>query len=332
MHACDDDYRIGPSRVFRFSGMRKSNIRTFEMYRRPDALVLPELVSLGLYITQESQIGGPRHASPDGLEIGFLEAGSVEWWDGERLDEAVPGSVLIDKPGDWQGGAGAIVHPCTRYWLRFCFPPRGALPGLSSEVTADLRALFGEMQRRHFPGSPRLRELFGLLLAEQRAPDALSEDFSRSLFHQILLTVARDHQAEQERRHAPAVATAMELLGRQPAEDLAIDTVAAAVGLSTGYFYELFHRATGYTPAQYQMRQRIGAAKRLLLGGQVSITDIALDLGFSSSQYFSTVFRKIVGLTPIQYRHLRATKPDDTIYENVTMVPGARRPAHITTP
>jgi len=304
--------------------MRNLNIRVFEMYRRPDVLVLPELVSLGLYITQESQIGGPRHQSPDGLEIGYLESGSVEWWDGERLYEAGPGSVLIDRPGHWQGGAGAIVHPCTRYWIRFSFPVRGNLPGLSPDATADLRAIFGEMRRRHFPGSPRLKELFGLLLAEQRDPDPMSCELSRALFHQLLFTVVRDHQAEQLKRYSAATLSAIDLFNLHLTEDVSVEAIASAAGLSTGYFHEVFHRETGYTPAQYHMRRRIDAAKRLLLTGEISVTDIALDLGFSSSQYFSTVFRKVVGLTPVQYRHLRASKPDDTIYETAAMIPRTR--------
>jgi AraC family L-rhamnose operon regulatory protein RhaS len=294
------------------------------MYRRPDFLVLPELVSLGLYVTQESQIGGPRHQSPDGLEIGYLESGSVEWWDGKRLDEASPGSVLIDYPGDWQGGSGAIVHPCTRFWIRFDFPKRGALPGMCQETTDEIAGIFADMRRRHFPGSPRLKELFSLLLAEQREPNELSVEFSRALFHQLLMTVVRDHQAEQQKQFSEPVRTALSIFEAHITGDVSVEGVAESVGLSTGYFHEIFHRETGYTPSQYHMRRRIDAAKRQLITGLTSVTDIALELGFSSSQYFSTAFRKVVGLTPVQYRHLRASAPDDTIYSNVAMVPRAR--------
>ena len=63
------------------------NSEIFEMYRRPQALTLPELVSLGMFITSEPRIGGKRPGGPSELEIGYLERGSVEWWDGKDLEE-----------------------------------------------------------------------------------------------------------------------------------------------------------------------------------------------------------------------------------------------------
>jgi AraC-like DNA-binding protein len=294
--------------VFRFWRMRKLNITTFEMYRRPEPLVLPELVSLGLYVTAESQIGGPRRDSPDGFEIGYLETGSVEWWDGTTLDEALPGSILIDRPGNWQGGTGALLHPCTRYWLRFNFPARGPLPGLLESSTLALRHDFVGMRLRHFPGRPALRDLFCKLLQQQRDPDDFAEDFSRALFHEILVTVIRDHQAVEQRVYSPPVRQSLELFNNHLSSELPMDTVARRVGLSTGYLHEVFSRETGFTPAHYHLRRRIDAAKRVLIEGTTPITVVAIDLGFSSSQYFSTAFKKVVGLTPMQYRQLRASE------------------------
>jgi AraC family transcriptional regulator, L-rhamnose operon regulatory protein RhaS len=49
-------------------------------------------------------------------------------------------------------------------------------------------------------------------------------------------------------------------------------------------------------------------AKQNLRSSQSSIIDIALELGFSSSQYFATVFKKIVGISPKDYRRLRLGK------------------------
>ena len=85
-----------------------------------------------------------------------------------------------------------------------------------------------------------------------------------------------------------------------------VEQVSQHVALSTGYFHDVFMRETGYTPSRYHLILRVAAAKRALIKNHQSITDIALDLGFSSSQYFATTFKKVVGLTPIAYRQLRA--------------------------
>ncbi|GHA35690.1 hypothetical protein GCM10007989_34630 [Devosia pacifica] len=281
------------------------NTEVFEMYRRPNFVVLPELGSLGMFVTSESRIGGERRDGPDGLELGYLESGSVEWWDGSTLDEARPGSILVDKPGDWQGGTNAIVHPCTRYWLRFNFPETGALEGLPLSTTEALSKAFRKIDRRHFPGSGKIRELFQGLLSEQRQPTQYSEDLARSLFHQVLIAVLRDHDWLKRRQISDATAHALAYLDEHSCQEIRVEDAARCAGLSTGYFHDLFLRETGMTPSRYHLQQRMGRAKQSLIKQDGTVTEIAMDLGFSSSQYFSTTFKKVVGLTPAQYRTLR---------------------------
>ncbi|KKB11314.1 hypothetical protein VE25_13445 [Devosia geojensis] len=278
------------------------------MYRRPTSLVLPELVSLGMFITSESRLGGERRDGTTGLEIGFLEHGIVEWWNGEELEEAEPPSVLIDPPGDWQGGASAIVHPCTRYWLRFEFPDQGELPGVSRSTTLALRHSFDSIDRHFFPGDPSLAKLFVQLLDQQRQPGIFAEELSRALFHQILVMVLRNFEMVANEVSSPQIAAAKAYLADNYRMKVHIQDVAALAGYSVGHFHEVFLREVGLSPLQFQLKQRISQAKRALISTDSHITDIALDLGFSSSQYFSTAFRKVVGLTPAAYRQIRTTR------------------------
>jgi two-component system response regulator YesN len=60
--------------------------------------------------------------------------------------------------------------------------------------------------------------------------------------------------------------------------------------------------ATGLTPNDCLLRLRVEKAKELLARPGPSVTAIALDVGFSSAQYFSDVFRKYAGKTPREYR------------------------------
>lgn len=284
------------------------NTETFEMYRSPDILVLPDLVSLGMFITAESRLGGIRRDDSTGLEIGFLEHGSVEWWNGHELEEADPMSILIDPPGDWQGGVNAIVHPCSRYWLRFRFPEGGALPGMSRSTTLAIQHGFESIDRHFFPGDPSIGVLFARLLEEQRHPGNHSEELSRAFFHQILITVLRTYDTFSGRTFSAKIEKAKQYLRENFREKLRMEDVAAVSGYSPGHFHEVFLKEVGLTPLQFQLRARIYEAKRLLIKTDLNITDIGLDLGFSSSQYFSTTFRKIVGLTPASYRHIRSSR------------------------
>jgi AraC family transcriptional regulator, L-rhamnose operon regulatory protein RhaS len=288
--------------------MRKLNSELFEMYRRPSPLVLPELVSIGWCRTDYSRLGGPRKdGQQPALEVGLLEHGSLEWWTEDGLVEAGPGSVLIDRPGDHQGGMNAIVHPCQRYWIRFNFPQSGALPGLSEDTTQHLAEWFRDETRRHFPASPTHKENFERLLNLQREPGLFAEEASRAIFHLILFQAVEDGERFEEVVRSPPVTAAIAYFDRHLSSDCHVEEVARHVGLSVGYFHELFVREVGLTPSQYHLRKRVAAAKHELIYSDMSVTALATDIGFSSSQYFATAFRKVVGLTPTEYRTLRDT-------------------------
>ncbi|MBL8993701.1 MAG: helix-turn-helix transcriptional regulator, partial [Spirochaetia bacterium] len=70
---------------------------------------------------------------------------------------------------------------------------------------------------------------------------------------------------------------------------------------STGRFSSQFREATGIAPMEYLLRKKIESAKKALTRGE-SVTDVALELGFSSSQYFATAFRRFTGAVPSRYK------------------------------
>ncbi len=85
--------------------------------------------------------------------------------------------------------------------------------------------------------------------------------------------------------------------------DQCSDKLAALSGLSKSSFHTHFKRVTGTTPNDYWLRLRIeSAAKRLRQTPESTVTHIAHEFGFSSSQYFSIVFRRYLGLSPSAYR------------------------------
>ena len=73
---------------------------------------------------------------------------------------------------------------------------------------------------------------------------------------------------------------------------------AASVYLSPNYVGELFSKYMGVSFSTYLMRTRLNYARQLLLHGNTSIEDVALESGFSSQTYFSDCFRKQYGYTP----------------------------------
>jgi AraC family transcriptional regulator len=77
---------------------------------------------------------------------------------------------------------------------------------------------------------------------------------------------------------------------------------ANVAGLSRMRFASQFRAATGFTPHEYILRQKIGRAQEILVASRESIISVALGLGFRSQTHFSTVFRKYVGGSPARWR------------------------------
>jgi AraC family L-rhamnose operon regulatory protein RhaS len=92
-------------------------------------------------------------------------------------------------------------------------------------------------------------------------------------------------------------------LGGSLNEPWTLEKMAASCHLGVTQFVHHFRQATNFTPARYLMQARVHHAGKLLLSEPARpITEIALDCGFSSSQYFTNVFTRQMGLSPRAFR------------------------------
>ena len=95
---------------------------------------------------------------------------------------------------------------------------------------------------------------------------------------------------------------ARDAMDRAYAEPLDVPAVAAVALVSPAHFSRSFRAVFGETPGRYLQRRRVERSMFLLRETDRSITDICLDVGFSSLGTFSRMFRQIVGETPSDYR------------------------------
>src|SRR5687767_15633967 len=91
-------------------------------------------------------------------------------------------------------------------------------------------------------------------------------------------------------------------MDRAYAEPLDVRSVAAVAHISEAHFSRSFRAAFGETPHRYLQRRRVERSMFLLRETDRSVTDICLDVGFTSLGTFSRTFREIVGETPSDYR------------------------------
>jgi AraC-like DNA-binding protein len=95
---------------------------------------------------------------------------------------------------------------------------------------------------------------------------------------------------------------AKDLIDRRYADALDLDALASTAGYSRSHFLRIFRDAYGETPRDYLTRRRIERAKELLRAANLTVTEVCLEVGFSSLGSFSARFTELVGLSPTAYR------------------------------
>jgi len=94
-------------------------------------------------------------------------------------------------------------------------------------------------------------------------------------------------------------------------KDLTLTELAAVVYMSPYHFARLFKYSTGVPPHRFVVRQRIAHACACLATPELSIAQISLMVGVKRPSHFTTVFRRVLGITPSAYRTaaLRKDRP-----------------------
>lgn len=107
---------------------------------------------------------------------------------------------------------------------------------------------------------------------------------------------------KNEMLHEHPLSSLMDYIESHIDEPLSIAALEKVSGWGRTYLFHLFRSHIGQTPNDYTQSLRCDRAREMLEVSDKPIIEIALDLGFSSSQYFSRVFRKYSGLSPSEYR------------------------------
>ena len=85
-------------------------------------------------------------------------------------------------------------------------------------------------------------------------------------------------------------------------ESCSLDDMAEDLNMSTSYLAHTFKNTTGYSPGQYMIWRRIGEAQTLLITTRYPITQVSTMVGYDNTNYFSSLFKKLVEMRPKEYR------------------------------
>jgi len=191
-------------------------------------------------------------------------------------------------------------------------------PGSKEEGMKNMKLLF-ETGRQLFPQKQYLNELNYLALQTIRCGEKLlSTDVMRwkKEYQQIFTDLIgaeqwimeiygaylREKEKAQEKAYSKIVRKSIEFMQKEYSENLTSEDICRHLGISESHFRRVFKIETGIKPMEYLNKYRIEVAKRLLQSGDYRIQDVYEMVGFTTSQYFSTVFKKYTGISPGQFQ------------------------------
>lgn len=157
---------------------------------------------------------------------------------------------------------------------------------------------------------PLLEQIALALLDILRSPeDGSSAVYADGLVHAMVLHLLCRQGASLGRAETPsataggvALNRVLDLIEADPGATLSTAVLAGEAGLTPQTFAKSFARTVGTTVHQYVLDRRLHMAKRLLVGTDLPIVDVALRTGFSSQSHLSTALKRLAGVTPRQYR------------------------------
>jgi len=121
-------------------------------------------------------------------------------------------------------------------------------------------------------------------------------------FAQHLSLLSNELMIKQASAEPPAVTKARAFIAEHLGEEMSLDLVARAAGMSPFYFCKVFKGATRLTFTDYVARTRVEKTKQLLLNPNVRVSEAAFAAGFQSLSQFNRVFKRLCGKTPRAYR------------------------------
>lgn len=216
------------------------------------------------------------------------------------------GDIFMTYPYENHGNGNTPQDICEFIWFQIDMSSSKNFLGLPPKYGEYLFRQCLNYQQRTKKSNPKdlpiLRQAFQLL----SSPNDQKRILGYSYFLQFIMSnIFTDDITLTKDIYSPAIQNAMSYISSHLTENLNIEAIAENCGLSPSHFKAKFKDELGITPYVYIMSLKIDTAKILLKNPKNTVTDVAFQLNFSSSNHFSSVFKKYTGYTPTDFRNQR---------------------------
>ncbi len=274
--------------------------------------VFPHVIEFALKKINSIQFDSFKKGTSKFLRFYYVIDGRFDWIINDERHILYPSDFAIILPGQSFGGEKDLLDIGTVSWMhlelqklelysKICMGNWSRLT--DSECTTIGRILLLNKS----PVLSKLKEAGTIL--QRMHMEFMNQEIGyttriNQLIDELLILSARQltRQDNLQRDFPQTFMKLEQTLHENLSHQWTVEEMAALVGLGTTAFSEKAKSYTGFTPLNYLINIRIAEAIKLLKRSEVHVTDIALEVGFYSSQHFATTFKKLTGYTPSEFR------------------------------
>ena len=209
------------------------------------------------------------------------------------------GEGIVLPPGVAHEYGAAEQNPWSVYWVHF-----------QGKAESRLQSLWRRQAPIRLDGTDvqQAISLFRRCFALLKMPWQQEEYFAVCQYVLAVLAMVRLAQKQASLPITPkgdqAIQKALEFMKQNLHQSVTLRDIAAAASFSASHLNALFKTATGHPPMDYFLRMKIQAASKALYFTDRPVKEIAGDYGIFDSCYFSRLFKKVMGTSPLGYRNL----------------------------
>lgn len=250
----------------------------------------------------KAQIPLNAHTHQECTEFVFMIKGCQTYQVGKKRYTVSGGEVFTVFPWEVHSSGGMPEEKAAFYYLiadikALCEEYAVCMPGDGNEFRKALSGLNKRILRAPNWYIDSCAGIFELFEKEVSYRDTKIHNFLSDIL--VNLAEGAEKSPAAQSHSAEKVLNYIEKHIKEPLE---MKELAELSGFSLSRFQKGFWEATGITPREYILRRKIELCQDELKHSSKTITEIAYEYGFSSSQYFSTVFRRFCCISPSQYR------------------------------
>ncbi len=246
----------------------------------------------------------------DSYEIYYLFSGDRFYFIKDKTYHAKRGSLVLIKPYEIHCASNFSEEPYERILISFkksfLSEISAAFPSVNFFKSFETDVHIIELQHTD---KLFIEALLNSMIAEYKKDSEASKFFLKTALSELLVfSQMREYSENKETIYRDAVHKTVSLaaayINNHYNEDLSLDLVAKQFFISPCYLSRTFKRITGSSFTEYVTGVRIKEASALLLKTDMSVSEIAISVGFKSTTHFGRAFKSLVGKSPLSYRKM----------------------------